>query len=75
MDQKRLKQELSNKIISLRLKKGWRSVDLAHELKIDRQNMFRYENGERNPSFLTLCKIAEALDVNISVLTSGIGTN
>jgi len=64
--------ELGNRIRAQREKKGWSQEFLATEAGLDRSYIGSVERGERNVSFNTLCKIAAAMNLDLSELTKGI---
>ena len=57
-----------NKIKELRSEKGITQTELASYLKISARAVGYYENGEREPDYDTLLKIAEYFDVSIDYL-------
>jgi len=59
---------IGNRIASLRKKKGFTQEDLAGLCEMDRSYLSEVENGHKNPSILTLEKIAKGLSVDISAL-------
>lgn len=61
-------KELGDKIRNLRLEKGLTQEDAAHDAEIDYSFYNQIENGKRNPSIITLKKIARALGVSIKDL-------
>ena len=52
----------------LRIQKGISQEEFADRTKLDRTYISGLERGKRNPSFLTLIKLAENLDVTIEKL-------
>ena len=52
----------------LRTQKGISQEEFADRTKLDRTYISGLERGKRNPSFLTLIKLAENLDVTIEKL-------
>lgn len=64
--------ELGNQIRELRKTKGLSQEQLAFDAKVDRSYIGGIERGERNVSFLTLIKIAIALNSNINDFTKRI---
>jgi putative transcriptional regulator len=68
-----LKQSLliaiGNRIVELRLQKGWSQSELAHQCGKDKQALERIENGKINPTIYTLWEIANALEIDLSELT------
>jgi transcriptional regulator with XRE-family HTH domain len=59
---------LGRVIRSLRLRFGYSQEMLALHSGIDRSYIGAVERGERNPSILTLCRLALALNVPITAL-------
>ena len=57
-----------NRIKELRTEKGITQADLAKILKISDRAVGYYENGDREPDYTTLLKIAEYFDVSIDYL-------
>lgn len=64
--------KLGERIRAARQELSWSQEDLADKAEIDRSYIGGVERGERNLSFTTLCKIADALNSNVSRLTKGI---
>ena len=54
-------------IIQQRLKRGWSQTKLAEEIGSRQPVISRIERGEGNPSLKTLQRIADALDLSLSV--------
>lgn len=54
---------------------GWTQDELSYNSNLDRSYIGGIERGERNISFLTICKIALALNKDIAFLTKGIPKN
>ena len=54
MTKDQLKKKVGNRIIELRLKKGWNQSDLARECGKDRQAIEKLENGKVNPTIYSL---------------------
>ena len=59
---------VSAKIRQIRKAKGITQVQLTEATGIPQPHLSRLENGEHSPSFLTLEKIADALDIPVSEL-------
>lgn len=57
-----------NRIKELRTEKGITQADLAKILKISDRAVGYYENGDREPDYSTLLKIATYFDVSIDYL-------
>lgn len=56
------------RVKSLRLKKNLSQVQLADKGGFDRNYIGMIERGERNPSLINLKRLADALEVELSVL-------
>lgn len=63
--------ELSNRIKRIRLQKGLSQLELSLRLGCSPHYVSDIENMRRNPSFLSLLHIAEALGVGIEDLLIG----
>jgi transcriptional regulator with XRE-family HTH domain len=59
---------LGASIRSLRIRQGFSQEQLAHEANIDRSYLGGIERGEHNVAVLNLCKIALALNTQVSAL-------
>lgn len=60
---------LSDNVTRIRKQRGLSQNQLARNADISQQNVQRLESGERtNPSFETVCKIADALGVSLDEL-------
>jgi XRE family transcriptional regulator, regulator of sulfur utilization len=57
--------ELGLKIKALRKSRNISQEGLAFKSGIDFSYLGKVERGENNPTYLTLCAIAEALDVSL----------
>jgi putative transcriptional regulator len=64
---------LGNHIAKVRAEKGLSGAELARRCFLDRQAIDRIEHGKTNPTFLTLMRIAEALEISLEGLVSGSG--
>ena len=51
-----------------RIERGYSRLKLAIELNTDEKQIRRIENGEVNPTIITLLKVFYALKINIEVL-------
>lgn len=65
-------KKLGNNIRKIREEKGLMQVDLCKKLEVDRAYMSNIENGKKNPTLLTVEKIAKALNVPASELLENI---
>lgn len=61
-------QQLGAHVRDLRTKKSLTQVELANKCGLDRNYIGMLERGERNPSYLTLVKIASGLGLSMSNL-------
>lgn len=68
MTRDELKRKLGQRIVELRLKKGWSQADLARACAKDRQAIEKIENGKVNSTLFTLLEIANALEISLSKL-------
>lgn len=64
--------QLGKRIIYLRKKKNYSSLQLAINADINKNYLNDLENGRRNPSLMILRKIAIALEIDLSELFIGI---
>jgi len=68
MGERRYKTELKSlgkRIKKIRLDKGLIQLDLEVKAGISRADISKIENGLKNIEFITIIKIAEALDVDV----------
>jgi transcriptional regulator with XRE-family HTH domain len=63
-----IQKKIGQRIIELRLQKGWTQADLARACDKDRQAIEKLENGKVNPTLYSLFEVSEALEVSISKL-------
>lgn len=68
MDNKKALLDLGEKIKKFRLRKGFTQYELADKCQINRNYIGMLERGERNPTYLTLLKIAGGLGVKMGEL-------
>lgn len=66
MEKEDFLKKIGENIVRLRNKRGLRQIDLAIELNIDDSSLRRIESGRTNPTIITLKKIADVLEVNLS---------
>jgi len=59
---------LGETIRSLRINRGISQEDLAFMASVDRTHVGRVERGDNNVAFLTLKKLADALEVSVAQL-------
>ena len=68
MGERRYKAELKSlgkRIKKIRLDKGLIQLDLEVKAGISRADISKIENGLKNIEFITIIKIAEALDIEV----------
>lgn len=58
-------QNLGSKIKEYRIKKGWSQKELAFQLDLSQQDIFRIEHGHVNTGIFKLYEIATALDISL----------
>lgn len=58
-------QQLGMRVRDLRMKKSLTQVELANKCNFDRNYIGMLERGERNPSYVTLLKIAHGLGISL----------
>ena len=58
-------KELGRVIRNKRVVKGLTQIELAHKSRLDRNYIGMVERGERNPSYLSLQKIALGLGLSV----------
>jgi transcriptional regulator with XRE-family HTH domain len=63
---------LGRKIRALRTKSGWTQQILADHASLTRESISSIENGRYDPTFSTLKRIAQALEISLSSLLSGL---
>lgn len=61
-------KKLGQRIKAIRKEKGMTQVALAYACEIEKQNMYRIESGNTNPSIILLKSISEALEIKVSEL-------
>jgi transcriptional regulator with XRE-family HTH domain len=67
-----LLKQLGQRIRELRNQKGWSQEEFADVCGVHRTYMGHLERGEKNLSFRSMMRVAEALGVPLSVLFSGL---
>jgi transcriptional regulator with XRE-family HTH domain len=60
------------RVRQLRERKNWTQERLAEHAELDRSYIAGIEAGLRNPSLVSVWKIAKALDVTLAVLLEGV---
>ena len=66
-----MKQQLSDRILEARKKKGISQQDLGKAAKVHFSNIGKYERGEATPAADILNRIAKALEVSTDFLLNG----
>lgn len=66
-----MKQQLSDRLLEARKKKGISQQDLGKAAKVHFSNIGKYERGEATPAADILNRIAKALDVTTDFLMNG----
>ena len=76
MEKSDLLKIIGSNVKRIRLSKGFAQIDLASRVigSIDTTNISRIESGRTNPTIFTLYRIATALEVPVSELTTIDGT-
>ena len=72
MEDKLQLKRLGNRIKDIRKLKGLSQQELAALIDYEKSHMSRLENGGTNPTFLTLTKVARALNITIAELLDGV---
>ncbi len=57
---------LGKRIQNLRKKQGITLEGLAYSVELSKGNLSDIENGKKNPTYLTMSKIAEGLEISLS---------
>lgn len=73
-DKKRL-ADFGKNLKRLRVQKNISQEEFAAKTELDRTYISGLERGKRNPSFLTLIKLAQTLDVPVGQLFNGENEN
>jgi putative transcriptional regulator len=63
-----LNQKVGERIVELRMKKGWSQADLARACGKDRQAIEKLENGKVNPTLYSLYEISKVLGISLAKL-------
>jgi transcriptional regulator with XRE-family HTH domain len=66
-----MKQQLSDRLLEARKKKGISQQDLGKSAKVHFSNIGKYERGEATPASDILNRIAKALDTTTDFLMNG----
>jgi putative transcriptional regulator len=72
MENKEILVKLGARICLTRKAKGLSQQELAALIEYEKSHMSRLEKGGTNPTYLTLMKVAKALDISISELLEGL---
>lgn len=65
-------RELGKRVRARRKELGLAQERLALNASLDRSYVGSVERGERNITFVTLCRLCEALKCDVAALTTGI---
>ena len=65
-------KELGQRIRQRRKSLGWSQEELALVAAIDRSYVGGVERGERNLTFIVLCRLCEALRCDVAALTANV---
>lgn len=69
---KALLRQLGTRIRKRRKELGWTQEELALKAGIDRSYVGGVERGERNITFLTLCRLCKVMKCDLGTLGAGI---
>jgi transcriptional regulator with XRE-family HTH domain len=72
MENKEILIKLGARIKAVRKVKELSQQELAALIEFEKSHMSRLEKGGTNPTYLTLMKVAKALDISISELLEGL---
>jgi transcriptional regulator with XRE-family HTH domain len=72
MGNKEILIKLGARIKAVRKAKELSQQELAALIEYEKSHMSRLEKGGTNPTYLTLMKVAKALDISISELLEGL---
>ena len=72
MENKEVLVKLGARLSQIRKIKGLSQQELAALIEYEKSHMSRLERGGTNPTYLTLMKVAKALDISISELLEGL---
>jgi transcriptional regulator with XRE-family HTH domain len=65
-------RQLGKEVRARRKELGLAQEELALKARMDRAYVGSVERGERNITFVTLCRLCEALECDVAALTAGI---
>ena len=60
--------EFGKRLREIRIQKNMTQQAMADEIKVELRTYQRYEQGSREPSFATLCALADVLEVSTDYL-------
>jgi transcriptional regulator with XRE-family HTH domain len=69
---KRAVRRFGKQVRLFRQEKGWTQETFADELAVDRSYVSSLERGLRNPTLMTIARIAQTLDKTVAELCNGI---
>ncbi|TDG68454.1 hypothetical protein C5L23_000056 [Leuconostoc fallax] len=61
-------EDIANNIKQIRLKLGYKRVDVAEQLNISVSTIAKYETGSRIPDIDTIIQLSEVLHTNVNNL-------
>ncbi|MCW7553874.1 MULTISPECIES: helix-turn-helix domain-containing protein [Endozoicomonas] len=61
------KQQFGRKLKELRKQQGLSQEELAHRAGLHNPDISEIEHGQRNPTLMTMHRLAQALDVEIKI--------
>ncbi|MEQ8624621.1 MAG: helix-turn-helix transcriptional regulator [Vicingaceae bacterium] len=70
IDKKLLQVKIGERVKFCREEVGIHQTELASKVGLEKSNLARLESGRTNPTFLTLYKISQALDISLSKLVN-----
>lgn len=59
--------DLANKVLALRLERGWSQAELAERVGTKQANISRIESGQANPTLKLLHRLAHAFEAELTV--------
>lgn len=65
-------QRLSNRIAELRKEKGLTQEQISERMEIDDGSYRRIESGRTNPTYKTLVKLCNALNISLETMFEGL---
>lgn len=67
-----IRVHLGNRVRALRRERGWKRVELAEMLGLDRSYLSEIETGKKDPSLRVLKRLAGRFQVSLSRLLRGL---